>query len=65
MFSLRELSSLTTMELSSMIFTFDKNLATGDLTKVNNEGKNIELIVKGLPSMKGIDLEYIPKFKYI
>jgi signal transduction histidine kinase len=35
------------------------------MTKMSGEGKNIELIVKGLPSMRGIDDEYIPKFKFI
>ena len=28
-------------------------------------GKNIDVIVKNLPSMKNIDEEYIPKFKFI
>ena len=64
-FSLRDLSLMSTMELSSKIFTFDKSLATKDMTKMAEEGKQIELIVKGLPSMRGLDVEFVPKFKFI
>ena len=64
-FSLRDLSLMTTMELSSKIFTFDKILATKDMTKMAEEGKKIELIVKGLTSMRGLDVEFVPKFKFI
>lgn len=56
---------MSTMELSSKIFTFDKILATKDMTKMAEEGKKIELIIKGLPSMRGLDVEFVPKFKYI
>ena len=64
-YSLRDLSVMTTKELSGKIFTFDRKLATEDMTKMSGEGKNIDKVVKGLPSMKGIDEEYIPKFKFI
>ena len=56
---------MTTFELSSKIFTFDKALATSDITKTDSNGKKIEHIVKNLPSMNGIDVEFIPKFKFI
>jgi hypothetical protein len=35
------------------------------MTKMVQDGKNIDQIIKGLPSMKGIDEQYIPKFKFI
>jgi signal transduction histidine kinase len=35
------------------------------MTKMVEDGKNIDKIIKGLPSMKGIDEQYIPKFKFI
>jgi hypothetical protein len=64
-FSLRDLSLMPTKDLNSKIFTFDKKLATHDMTKMVGEGKNIEKVVKGLPSMKGIEEEFVPKFKFI
>lgn len=56
---------METKELNSKIFTFDQRLATQDLTKMVSAGKNIDVIIKNLPSMKNIDEEYIPKFKFI
>lgn len=56
---------MATSDLNSKIFTFDKKLATTDMTKMNEEGKNIDRIIKGLTCMKGIDEEFIPKFKFI
>jgi signal transduction histidine kinase len=35
------------------------------LTKIDGTAKNIDLIIKGLPSMENIDDEYIPSFKFI
>ena len=46
---------MTTKQLNSRIFTFDEKLATDDMTKMVGEGKNIENVVKNLPSMRGID----------
>jgi hypothetical protein len=39
---------------------------TKDLTKIaeNHASKNIEMVIRGLQSMKGIDDEYLPKFKF-
>ena len=48
------------------MFTFEKKLVTKDITKMNeveNE-KNLDAVIKNLPSMKNIDDEYIPKFKF-
>ena len=56
---------MSTRDLNSKIFTFDKRLATQDLTKMVGNTKNIDVIIKNLPSMKNIDEEYIPKFKFI
>lgn len=55
---------MTTKELSSKIFTFDKKLAGQDLTKMSEQNSNLDTIIKNLPSMRGIDEEYIPKFKF-
>jgi signal transduction histidine kinase len=58
---------MSTRDLHSKIFTFDKKMATKDLTKMVGAGntKNIDVIIKNLPSMKNIDEEFIPKFKFI
>ena len=64
-FSINDLIGLSTKELSSKIFTFDKKLATQDLTKMVDQNKNLDVIIRNLPSMKGIDDEYIPKFKFL
>lgn len=32
---------------------------------MNEQSKNLDNIIKNLPSMKGIDEEYIPKFKFL
>ena len=64
-FCIRDIIHMQTRDLSSKIFTFDQRLATQDLTKMVSQGKNIDVIVKNLPSMKNIDEEYIPKFKFI
>jgi len=64
-YSINDLVALSTKELSSKIFTFDRRLATQDLTKMVEQNKNLDLIIKNLPSMRGIDDEYIPKFKFL
>jgi hypothetical protein len=56
---------MPTKDLQCKIFTFDKKLATQDLTKMHGESKNLDLIIKNLPSMKGIAEEFIPKFKFL
>ena len=56
---------MSTRDLNSKIFTFDRRLGTQDLTKMVGNTKNIDVIIKNLPSMKNIDEEYIPKFKFI
>ena len=51
-------------ELSTKVFTFEKKLSKNDITKMKEEVKDIGAIIRNLPSMKGIDEEYIPKFKF-
>jgi hypothetical protein len=51
-------------ELSKKVFTFEKKVSGNDLTKIVDNHKNIDLVIKGLQSMKNIDDEYIPKFKF-
>ena len=57
---------MTTEELSTKVFTFEKKLVTKDITKMNEvqNAQNLDMIIKNLPSMKNIDDEYIPKFKF-
>ena len=63
-FSLREISVLDTVDLNSKIFTFDSKLSKDDLTKMNVESKNLDLVIKNLKCMKGIDTDQIPTFKF-
>jgi len=56
-FSLREISVMQTMDLNSKIFTFDAKLSKDDLTQMNQESKNLDLVIKGLKCMKGIDID--------
>ena len=57
---------MTTRDLQSKVFTFEKKLVTKDITKMNEDqnAKNLDNVIKGLSSMKNIDEEYIPKFKF-
>ena len=57
---------MTIEELTAKVFTFEKKLVTKDITKMNEvqNAQNLDNINKNLPSMKGIDDEYIPKFKF-
>lgn len=64
-FSIRDIIHMETNDLNSKIFTFNQRLATQDLSKMATTTKNIDLVIKNLPSMKNIDEEYVPKFKFI
>jgi len=63
-YSLREIAALPTEFMNSKIFTFDKKLTSNDLTKMNEETKNLDAVIANLKCMRGIDEEYIPKFKF-
>ena len=63
-FSLNEICELNVADLATKVFTFEKKLSQKDITKMKEEVKDIGAIIKNLPSMKGIDDEYIPKFKF-
>ena len=43
------------MDLNSKIFTFDAKLSKDDLTQMNQESKNLDLVIKSLKCMRGID----------
>ena len=46
------------------MFTFEKKVAK-DVTKVVDAGQmNLNMIIKNLPNMRGIDDEYVPQFKF-
>ena len=61
---MREISNLSEDTLAGKIFTFQKNLIQNDKTKMLTDTKNIDQIIKSLQCMKGIDEEFIPKFKF-
>lgn len=64
-YSLRDIQNLDTVELASKIFTFEKKIASKDITKmVDHTSYDIVKVIKNLQSMKDIDEEYIPKFKF-
>ena len=64
-YCLRELVEMPESEMQGKIFTFIPELAQ-ETTKheVNSTAKNLELIIRNLPCMKGIDEEFVPTFKY-
>ena len=61
---MREISNLSEENLAGKIFTFQKNLTLNDKTKMLTDTNNIDKIIKNLQCMKGIDEEFIPKFKF-
>jgi hypothetical protein len=52
------------MELASKVFTFEKKIASKDITKMVDASYDIGKVIKNLQSMKEIDEEFIPKFKF-
>lgn len=55
-FSLFDIAQLTPLELSNKIFTYDKKLLSGDLSKINEVGNiRLEEIIQNLKCMKGIE----------
>ena len=64
-YSLRELAKLSNKVLNSKIFTFNKNLASNDLTKMNDEQSSaLGNIIRTLNCMIGIEEDFIPTFKF-
>jgi hypothetical protein len=64
-YSLFDIATLSPLELSNKIFTYDKRLLSGDLSKINEVGNaDLENIISKLKCMKGIEKEYIPKFSF-
>ncbi len=61
---MREISNLSEENLAGKIFTFQKNLTLNDKTKMLTDTNNIDQIIKNLQCMKGINEEFIPKFKF-
>ena len=51
-------------DLAGKIFSFDYKLGQNDLTRMIDPTKNIESIIRNLPCMRGIDEEFMPKFKF-
>jgi len=65
-YSLNEIANMDTPVLNSKIFTFEKKLASDDLTKMVNENKErgnlLANTIRGLKCMRGI--EDVPTFKF-
>ena len=64
-YSLFDIAQLSPLELSNKIFTYDKRLLSGDLSKINEVGNvDLEKIIASLKCMKGIEKDYIPRFSF-
>lgn len=65
-FSVKDILNLTTIELASKVFTFEKRLVTKDITKMadNQNAQNLDQVIKNISAMKNIDDEFVPKFKF-
>ena len=64
-FSFNDIVKLDPTELNGKIFTYDRRLTLGDLTKINEyDNKNLAEKFIRLRCMKGIEAQYIPKFKF-
>ena len=63
-YSLRDFIQISFNDINSKVFTFDKNLSKGDLTKIAESNKNIDIAIKNLYSMKFMFGDYNPKFKF-
>ena len=51
------------MDLSTKVFSFER-LRSRDIGKGLLGSKGIDQIIKNLPAMKGVDDEFIPKFRF-
>ena len=55
---------MSTKDLTSKVFTFDKEVSLkNDVTKTDGYEK-IHAVIKNLLCMREIDVEFIPKFKF-
>jgi signal transduction histidine kinase len=55
-------------DLNQKIFTFNKRLTGEDLTKIQGGDKemanNLDMVIKGLKCMRGIEEDYFQTFKF-
>ena len=63
-YSLRDFIQLSFNEINTKVFTFDQNISKGDLSKIAESNKNIDIAIKNLYSMKFMFGDYNPKFKF-
>jgi hypothetical protein len=64
-YSLNDIAKLSPFELSNKIFTYDKRLQNGDLSKINEvRNDKLDEIISGLKCMKGYEDNQIPKFSF-
>lgn len=64
-YSLNDIIKLDFEELNGKIFTYDKRLSQGDLSKIKEyENQELTNILSQLKCMKGIDKSFVPTFKY-
>ena len=64
-YSFNDIVKLDPLELNGKIFTYDKRLTQGDLTKINQyDNQNLMDLFKKLKCMRGLEQQYIPKFKF-
>jgi hypothetical protein len=63
-YSIREIADLPIFMLNQMIFTFERKLNDKDMTQAQTIDTKLDILIKGLKCMKGIDEEFIPTFKF-
>ena len=54
---------MNVMELSTKVFSFEK-IKAKEIGKALVGSRGIDQIIKGLSSMKGVDEEFVPKFRF-
>ena len=54
---------MSVIDLSTKVFSFEK-IKSKDIGKEILNSKGIDQIIKNLPAMKGVDEEFIPKFRF-
>ena len=54
---------MSVIDLSTKVFSFER-LRSKDIGKNMVGSKGIDQIIKNLPAMKGIDEEFLPKFRF-
>jgi hypothetical protein len=64
-FSILDIAKLSPLQLSNKIFTYDRKLIEGDLSKINDvRNADLEDIIANLRCMRGLERDYVPRFSF-